>query len=190
MVVRRWCCPGKWYVSNRLTFAREPASVSFNVTHFSSLVTEVLTRLELYSLPAHELLLGTCAVESDFGTNLYQFGGGPGSSGKLGEGVFSIEPETELSIWADHLFYKPDRLQLVKEITGVEGPSTWALRYRVDYGIIMARLKYIMIPYPLPPAGKLGYQADYWDRFYNCNPDYGTPLEYIKKYQKYVLGNS
>ncbi len=159
--------------------------MAFNAAHFSALVRETLQAIGLYSDAALELLLGTCAVESDFGTHLYQYGGGPDGSGGLGEGVFSVEPATEADIWRHHLSYRPARKNLVKEITGVRKPSPWSLRYQLDYQIIICRLKYRMIPHPLPPSGDLDAQAGYWDRFYNANPEKGTVSDYKQKVIKY-----
>jgi hypothetical protein len=53
--------------------------------------------------------------------------------------------------------------------------------------ILIARLKYLSIPKALPKIGDLPGQAAYWNRYYNCNPNHGTDVEYIAAYKKYVL---
>ncbi len=154
--------------------------MAFNANQFRELISTVITGIALYSPAAEELLLGTAAVESDFGTNLMQLGGGPGT------GVFSIEPNTEHDIWINHLRYRPERTALVAGISGVTGPDPWALRVNLAYQIVIARLKYRMISEPLPLFDDLQAQARYWDDHYNANPVKGFPAEYVAKYRRYV----
>lgn len=150
-----------------------------NPFQMRELVREVLNNFEskLWSKEAEELLLGTMAVESDFGYHLHQISG-------PGQGPFSIEPATEKSIWEHHLKYRVERAGAVQRVTGVEGCGTTALGMSLDYQIIMARLKYRTCPGRIPES--LPEQAHYWNQNYNCNPIYGTDQEYIHKYNKYV----
>ena len=150
-----------------------------NVTQCRELIKEVLLELDpkFYSANAEELLLGTMAVESNFGYHLWQIPNGPGS------GYFSIEPATEASIWNHYLKYRPELAERVTSITGISGPTPKALIRRLDYQIIMARLKYRTCPGKIPSS--LLERARYWDTYYNGNPYYGTVEDYVGKYNKY-----
>lgn len=154
--------------------------MSIDSFQLTALVSHVLYDLELHSNAAVSLLLGTAAVESDFGTYLQQLGGGPGC------GIFSIEPATERSVWDDHLKYRPDRRTRVHALCGLHGPDPWVLYTNLAYQVIVARLKYRMIPKPLPPARDIEAQAHYWNDYYNCNPVHGHPGEFVEKYHRYV----
>lgn len=151
--------------------------------HLREMIREVLieTDYALYSEDAVELLMGTAAVETDFGFYLKQIPDGPG------QGIFSIEPDTEDSIWNHHLKYRKPRASAVARVTGIAEPTPSALFRRFDYQIIMARLKYRTCPGALPDAGDIYDMAKYWNKFYNANPNFGTESEFVEKYCRYCL---
>jgi len=135
----------------------------------------------LWSPPAEELLLGTAAQESHLGKYRRQIGGGPGT------GIYQIEPATERSLWKDHITYRPALAVMIMNISGVSGPDTMALEFNLAYQTLMARLRYYAwVKAPIPDD--LHNQARYWDQWYNCNPNAGTPDEYVANYRRYVVG--
>ena len=80
----------------------------FNKDQFQDLNNRVLSSIGLYSVEAVYLLLGTCAVESNFGTYLKQKNG-------PALGVFQIEPSTLIDIWENYLYYNLSYLRLCGE---------------------------------------------------------------------------
>lgn len=153
----------------------------FNKNQFSSLISRVITLLGRYSLEAVNLLLGTAAQESDFGTNLHQIGGGPG------KGVFQMEPATEEDIWVNYLRYNAALRHKVIDISGVTGPNPLALEGNLIYQICMARLHYYRVPEPLPGPDDILAMAKYYKKFFNTYKGKGTISQFEKKYQRYVL---
>lgn len=156
--------------------------MSMDPVQFRHLITKVLIRIGMFSDAACELLMGTCAKESGFGTWLYQLGGGPGL------GFFQMEPATEQGIWLHHLPEFPDKRQRLIQVTGVYGPDPWALETRLDYQIGMARHRYAWVPDPLPDPDDIEAMGFYWDTFYNRNPDAGTVAEFVECYLRYCRG--
>jgi hypothetical protein len=134
----------------------------------------------MWNVDIEELLLGTSAQETHCGYWRRQIGGGPG------RGIYSMEKDTEEDIWQTYLAYRPDMVELIRNICGISGPDPWALENNLAYQTIMARIKYRRIKEPLPLATDIVGQAEYWDRYYNCNQVKGTVEEYVKNYWKYI----
>lgn len=150
------------------------------------LIERVLTRLgsrdkRICTPAAIELLMGTMAQESRFGRYLYQLGGGPGL------GFFQMEPATEEDIWENYLWYHRDLVEDVMEASGIPVPTPWALETNVAYQVTMARIHYLRVKEPLPPAGDINAQALYWKRHYNTEKGKGRPFEYVENYRRYCL---
>ena len=155
---------------------RKPLNAQFLRLH----IRATLQLANLWSVEAEELLLGTCAQESHLGTYRRQIGGGPGT------GIYQIEPTTETSLWRDHIDFRPSLATAITNICGVRQPDRVQLEYNLAYQHVMARMRYrawVKAPIPLTLNG----QAEYWDKYYNCNPDVGTPQEYISNYRRFVI---
>jgi len=151
--------------------------MSYNKTHFKKLITRVLNGIDAYSPEATQLLLGTAAQESAFGTYLTQLGGGPA------KGPFQMEPETERCIWENYLKHRFDlRTQIIIE-TGVTRPDPLSMETNLLYSITMARVHYLRKPGAIPKD--IYDQAEYWKRYYNTAGGRGTTEEYVKNYRKY-----
>lgn len=130
---------------------------------------------------AINLLLGTAAVESEFGTYIRQIGG-------PARGVFQMEPATERSLWDTYLFYHNELRHQVLLITGVGKPNELALLLNLAYQIVMARLLYWRVPAALPEADDVHGLGRYWKRHYNTVLGAGTSDRFVAKYQQYVAG--
>lgn len=127
---------------------------------------------ELDSTAAVNLLLGTAAAESDFGTYLRQRGGGPA------KGVFQIEPNT--FNWLRGVYRDK-----YPELAGREASE---LVSDLRLSIIMARLRYRVVKEPLPPADDIHALALYWKEHFNTYHGAGTVEDFEKKYAEYVDG--
>lgn len=158
--------------------------MAINKKQLAGSISEVLgtcPRPELASPAAVELLLGTAAKESGFGTYLEQLGTGPA------KGFWQMEPAT--AKWLEGLACKsplpPDLLKWARSFRDDETVE-WALEYRIDYQIAMCRLRYWVVPAELPAAGDTVAQAAYWKRWYNTPRGSGTEQEYLDDYKKFV----
>lgn len=150
--------------------------MSFNKNQFRKLIDFVLGDYpELASESAIQLLLGTAAQESNFGTYLRQLGGGPAM------GVFQMEPKTFR--WLQDK-YKKEYPKIVngRIVTDLE----WDLRL----AILMARLRYRIVPAKLPYGYDVKGLAMYWKEHYNTPLGAGTVEQFVSNYRKFVDAKS
>jgi len=153
--------------------------MAFNCEQFKGLITRVLQELNLYSPAAVNLLLGTAAQESRFGTYLQQISG-------PALGVFQMEPATEIDTWQNFLCYRPKLSNLVARCTLISSSNPEALVWNLAYSVAMARIRYYRSPIALPDADDVESLAVYWKRVYNTLQGKGTAEEFVKNYQQYV----
>ena len=155
--------------------------MSFNREQFQDLIERVLSDISMFSPAAVNLLLGTSAQESGFGTYIRQIGGGPAL------GVFQMEPDTEFDIWDNYLKFRPYPKAKIFAATGVNGPDPESLESNLAYQIAMARVHYRRVPAALPEAEDVYAMALYWKAYYNTAKGKGTAEEFIHNYHRYVL---
>lgn len=151
----------------------------YDKNQFKMIVETVLQRMgpKYRSEAAVNLLLGTAAQESRFGTYLYQIGGGPA------QGVFQMEPATEKDIWENYLKYDPDKKAAVYVACGRTGPGDH-LTTDIAYQIAMCRMHYWRKPGGIP--NDLEGQAAFYKQHFNTPLGAATVEEYIANYKKYV----
>lgn len=157
--------------------------MAFDKKQFRDLIQRTLQDLGMHSESAVNLLLGTAAQESQFGTYFRQIGGGPAL------GVFQMEPDTEIDIWDNYLRYRSELAYIIAIITGKACPSSIDLEANLSYQIAMVRIHYRRIPEALPKADDVAGLARYWKQHYNTHLGAGTEEEFIRNYNKYVRGN-
>lgn len=158
---------------------------------------------------AINLMIGTASKESHAGTYVRQLGGGPA------EGLCQVEPDTEASLWANYLRYKPARckyvmgllpkveregwysyLKAVREVDRLDSPGRYfatppkfgRLVYDMRYNLVIARLKYYArsFDWPEDPNDIQGL-AEIWDRIYNVNNEHGWPHEFVELFPMEIL---
>ena len=106
--------------------------------------------------PAVELLMGTAATESDMGYNLVREGG-------PALGIYQIESATHEDI--KRYLNRPDNANLLAIVRGMAPDmSDGDLVGNLYYATAIARIKYWMIPEPLPENPD--QHAIYWKSYY------------------------
>ncbi len=144
---------------------------------YDYIIVPVLDHLDLYSLSAARLVLGTAMVESDLRW-LRQLRG-------PAMGLFQMEPDTHDDIWENWLRYRHDLTRRVIELagrwppqtgpalglaTGASAPGAPTLIGNLNYATAMCRLQYRRRIEPLPRADNPLELAEYHKSIYN------TPL--------------
>src|SRR5690348_16020572 len=100
------------------------------------IIKPVLYDLVLDSVDAEELLLFTCANESDGGTYLKQIHG-------PALGIYQMEPETYNDIWQNYIRNKSAlNLKMVTHFNCNFVPSEERLIYDLKFATAMARIQY------------------------------------------------
>jgi len=158
-----------------------------NKNHVRELIKESLLSVKMHDENIEELLMLTCAVESDMGQNIKQLNGGPAV------GLFQMEPATHNDTM--------DRWLNLKRNESLKGLINYYLdwncgalisydtmRWNMKYAIIVARLKYKMIKEPIPKKEDVVGLAKYWKKYWNTELGDGTVEKAIEKYNKYVVG--
>jgi hypothetical protein len=141
-----------------------------------------LNSIHLWSQSAENLLLGTCAQESQMGTYLHQLGKGPAC------GIYQMEPVTYKHL-INRLMQEHELIReiIFRECNFVEFPTHMELITNLKFATIMTRLYYKQFQEPLPASDDVPGLARYWKKYYNTAEGKGTEKEFIDNYKKYVL---
>jgi len=143
---------------------------------------ETDTRLE--SKAAENLLLGTAIKESGNFRHITQIGG-PALS------FFQIEPETFDDVYHRYLgIQRPDILGAVNDFAVRAMSNKAQLSGNPHFSCAIARIKFWMVPQPLPDSKDIDGLGCYWDKHYNCNPDHGTGPEWALMFRKFAKGEN
>lgn len=141
----------------------------------------------LYSLAAEQLLLGTCAVESQMGSYIHQVGNGSYINQNGGLGIFQIEAFSHQDIWINYLNARQDlSKRILYTCNYVTRPDDSALISNLGYACLMARVKYLRSPNPLPNPGDVYGMSLMWKDVYNSSQGAGTPEHFQDLFLKYV----
>ena len=138
-----------------------------------------LKAVYLYSEAAVELLLGTCAVESNMGEYLRQIQG-------PALGIYQIEPATHDDIWTNYIVYRGDLLDSISKVVNPDRLSDNMLIYNLQYATAMCRIHYLRVPEKLPEVGDIFGQANYWKNHYNTKAGKGSVKGYIEAYGRHL----
>lgn len=133
----------------------------------SDMIQTVLTEKGLYSESAVKLLLGTMAVESDFGKFTRQIGG-------PALGIFQME--------------KPTFEWLKEKYSDEYGLSRYSfemLETNNKLAVLFARLRYLVAPDDLPKESDIKGLAEYWKKHYNTPKGKGKTTDFISKFKTY-----
>lgn len=156
--------------------------MSFDKDQFEGLIRDALEPLDdliRVSDSAVNLLLGTAAQESHFGTYLRQLGNGPAL------GVFQMEPATLNDIWDNFIVYRSPEFQRALMDLGYLKDAA-RLVYDLRYAAIMCRIHYYRVPEALPAWNTVNGLAHYWKDHYNTHLGAGTVSEFEENYELYV----
>jgi hypothetical protein len=143
---------------------------------FREKIEKVLTFAEIpYNDEFVKLLMGTAAVESDYGQNL----GGD----EIDRGVFQINVSTRKDI-LKRLLPKYEKAYIIIQTldSRYEGKTFRLLEYQIILAVIYyhSRIDYKKL------ESDVKYLANVWKLVYNTNLGRGTRKDFIFKYKKYV----
>ncbi len=156
-----------------------------SLSDFKALITHVLNELggPYVSADAVSLVIRTCVYESDL-YHLKQVGGGPA------RGFPQIELSTAKDILGRYLGLerKAELREKVHTTLGFDPVVLVDDDYQLDLqlqgnmilGIICCRLKYGMIPKPLPSKDDREEQGKYYRQYYNTAGGKGSAEEFVK----------
>ena len=130
---------------------------------------------------AKMLLLGTCAVESEF-YDLAERGERPG------RGYFQLTEDLEGQIWSNHLRYNASIVWWFAHRAGQVFPHRMALEYNLFYEILLARtLYYWRDQETLPAPEEVAEQARHWRTYWRQSEDRGMEAAYVEATRRLVV---
>jgi hypothetical protein len=134
-----------------------------------------------YSEVAENLLIGTCATESNMGRFIKQHPTGPAC------GIFQIEPATAASILDNFVKFRPAFKTVIDHFMTSE-PLPQQLITNLSLQVVIARLVYYIKPQPLPTnAHDIHELGNYWKAHYNTAAGKGTAQKFVDDYARYVI---
>ncbi len=153
----------------------------FNCSQFRKLIIEpVLSKLQLYSTAAEEILVFTCAAESLGGHYLMQVKG-------PAVGIFQMEPATYTDIWINYIRNRNKLSTLLAinfQCTRI--PEVERMIWDLNFATVMARIHYLRVKENLPDATDVDGLYEYYKKYYNTVKGKATKDESIKKYQDFL----
>lgn len=152
-----------------------------NPTIFAAnVIAPVLRQLDLFSLAAQQLLLGTAIQESRL-INRRQIRGGPAL------GLYQMEPDTIRDIWDNYLKYRQPLAKKIEALlSGPTADKVKDIQNNDKYATAMARALYSRISAPMPAAGDIPAMARYWKQYYNTPLGAGAPSEFIAHWNEAI----
>ena len=154
---------------------------SLSSVYVRSVIRQTLEPISLWSANAEELLLATCANESDMGALLTQFPYGPG------RGWFQDEAEDFNDLWTNYLAYHATLAFQVRNYNSGKQGTVDDLVNNNPYAVCIARIHYLRAPGELPPANDIEQIWGYYKQHYNTPLGKATHDEFVAKYKHYVL---
>lgn len=153
----------------------------FDCSQFRSLIIEpVLSKLQVYSKEAEEILVFTCAAESLGGTLLQQVQG-------PALGVYQMEPSTYTDLWINYIRARNKMATLMALHMGCSRiPETERMIYDLHFATAMARIFYLRCSGKLPDAKDVDSIWEYYKKFYNTEKGKAKKDEAIAKYHKFI----
>lgn len=152
-----------------------------NAEQLRTLIIEpALKDLNLQSDDATELLLFTCATESEGGTYLHQIKG-------PALGIYQMEPATYNDIWQNFVMGKAMlKLQLIHNFGCMAMPSEDRLIYDLRFATAMCRIHYDRNPDALPKANDVDAIWNYYKMYYNTSAGKAEYHEAVNAYYRFV----
>jgi len=142
-------------------------------------IIPTLIAMDMDSEAARRLMIGTALTESDL-TYLRQHGNGPAL------GVYQMEEATYKDIVDRYFVQNGQRIESRFRNTVQGNYSVMRMTYDLRFATAMARVKYWMVPDPLPDADNIHGLAAYWKKWYNTEGGAGRVHTFENKLRKYL----
>jgi len=149
--------------------------------YLREVIQQTLKPISLWTVDVEELLLATCANESNFGTYRVQVGSG------VAKGIFQMEGEDFDDIWVNYLKYHTQlATQIMSFNNNIQGTAD-DLVNNDPYAVAMARVHYLRKPGVIPPATDIEQIWSYYKQWYNTPKGAAQHDQFVLKYKKFVL---
>jgi len=142
------------------------------------IIKPALQDLSMYSEGAVDLMMFTCAVESDGGTYFHQLNG-------PALGIYQMEPETYNDIWQNYIKHNSRILMIMLSNFDCHGmPSEDRMVYDLRFATAMCRLHYSRHAEIIPNNTEQIWE--YYKKYYNTEKGAAVKTEALGKYYKFL----
>lgn len=141
---------------------------------------EYLDPVIKYSEAAENLIMGTCAQESNMGEFLVQLGNGPAL------GIYQMEPSTIEDIECNYLSFRRDLSDRIDMFSGESLPTRLDFVTNLAYATAFCRAHYYRRAEPLPDKDDVIGMSHYWKSYWNTIKGKGTVDQFVENYIHYV----
>lgn len=150
-------------------------------SQFRSLIIEpVLSKLQVYSKEAEEILVFTCASESSGGTFLHQIKG-------TALGIYQMEPSVYTDIWVNYIRARNQLATLMAlHFNCNKIPEVDRLIYDLHFATAMARIHFLRVKPLIPKTNDVEGLWEYYKKFYNTEKGKAKKDDCIKKYKEFI----
>jgi hypothetical protein len=144
------------------------------------IIKPTLSRLNMYSKSAEELLVFTCAAETNGGEWLKQVQG-------PALGIYQCEPNTYHDIWRNYIMHRSGLLSIFGLKFGVVGlPDENRLIGDLYYATAICRIHYRRVKEDLPDGGNQDALWAYYKKYYNTPLGKATKKKSLDAYRRVV----
>lgn len=144
------------------------------------IIRPALQDLVMWSEAAEELLIFTCAVESDGGTYLKQIHG-------PALGIYQMEPETYNDIWQNFLAYKAGILmKFLYNFNAPKMPDEERLIWDLRFATAITRIHYLRVNAALPAHDDINSIYDYYKAHYNTSLGAADKSRCLSAYESFI----
>ena len=148
------------------------------------IIKPTLTALGMNSPSAVNLMLGTCAQETNMGRYIVQ----KKITFRGGIGIYQLQRAAYDMLWTRMILPDASMKAKMKLLLNYSGkPPAERLASDLMLATAMTRLYYWAINRPLPAYDDLPALADYWKDFYNTRSGKGTTQLFVENYRVYVM---
>lgn len=142
------------------------------------IIKPTLSKLNCYSKNAEELIVFTCAAETNGGEYIKQVEG-------PALGIYQCEPATYTDIWQNYIINKPSLSIILSLQFNVHGiPSPERLVYDLGYATAICRIHYMRVKENLPSANDEVAMWEYYKAHYNTPKGAATKKKSIDAYKR------
>jgi len=134
----------------------------------------------MYSVDAEELLVFTCAAESNGGTYIHQVKG-------PALGIYQCEPSTHTDIWQNYIINRHSITSILSlNFNCPRIPEPARLVYDLHYATAICRLHYRRQAEALPKADDVEGMWDYYKKYYNTANGKAKRDKAVKIYESFL----
>lgn len=144
------------------------------------IILPALSKLNQYSADAVELLVFTCAVESNGGTYVKQVKG-------PALGIYQMEPATYNDLWQNFVRKRADLSTILgAQFNCFHMPPEDRMIYDLQFATVMARIFYLRAPGSIPKKDDLDGIWNYYKKFWNTELGKAKKDQCIKAYKQFI----